>query len=951
MVEDLQLPDEIWGFGSWLLWLVATRAATLVDRVYELRLARPSRTYGMAEGHHVPTPALIAWLLRAAESGLTVEKLAQRSDRLDERQKVLRTTVSRAINGESRLFKESWLRDLAVTCNLTATELEFILSSRDDERHPVDCDALRIAITNTFRSAAATATTLNGATGATSVLPYDLPSFTGRELEIQELTRAAEGTGSGEITQICAIDGMAGSGKTAIAVHFAYKVAENFPDGHFFMHLHGHSTARRPVDPVDALWALLIADKAAPQTIPGNLEARAGMWRERTAGRRVLLVLDDAIGTEQVSPLLPGNAGTLVLITSRKRLVALPEAHRISIDVLNPADAARLFVRLADRPSLRQSDRAVGDAVRLCGHLPLAIRLLAGQLKHHQAWTVADLVTSLVEDDSRLARMAAEHVSVAAAFELSYRNLPPDLQRLFRRLGLHPGTDIDAYAASALDANDLATTAMRLDALYNYHLVDEPVRGRYRFHDLIRDHARSLVALDPADDRALAVDRLLSYYQQAAQNTDFYLARFTRPAAASAVTSVALAVPSVGTRDQAHAWMTAEHANILACISYATRNHRQVQLVGLTGGIAAHLRERGPWDKALILHSTASETAALLGDKVGQANALHHLSVIQRLVGDYPAQADALERALAIYRDTGNQLGQANALTDLGLVHYSIDNYADAVLALEKALDVYRQLGESLGEANALYRLGAVCESSGDYPGATHVFERALVIYRNRGDRTGEANVLNELGAVRQFIGEYQEAADIHDQAWNIYRELGDKLGEAGALNDLSRAQLAVGDYSGAILMSRQALSIYHELGSQLGQANALRCLGTAQQATGEITASAAFLEQARDIYQRIGDRIGQAEVLNHVGALYLSSGASRKAAGVHEQALDIARTIHASLEEARALEGIGRCALATHEDDDIALEKLYDALKIYRHIGAAEASRLSAEIASIRPT
>jgi tetratricopeptide (TPR) repeat protein len=950
MVEDLELPDEIWGFGNWLLWLVATRATALVDKVYQTGLARPSRTYGMVEGHHVPTPSLIAWLLRSAESELPVEKLAQRGPSADERQKALRTMVSRAINGESRLFKEGWLCDLAVICGLTPSELGFLLSSRDDERHPINHEALRRSIANTFRSRLAAAMRPDSVVVATPVLPHDPPAFTGRESELQELRSAAEDAGSGKTAPICAVDGMAGAGKTAIAVHFAHEAADRFPDGQFFVRLHGHSAGHRPVDPLDALWALLLADNVTPQNIPDNPEARAGMWQKRAAGRRMLLLLDDAIGTEQVLPLLPRNSGTLVVITSRQRLVALPEARCISIDVLHPADAAYLFVRLVGHPGLRPGDASVTDIVRLCGYLPLAVRLLAGQLKHHHAWTAADVAANLAEDDGRLARMAAEHVSVAAAFDLSYRNLSADLQRLFRHLGLHPGTDIDAYGASALNGSDLATTRTQLDALYGYHLIDEPMRGRYRFHDLIRDHSRSLAALDPEDDRKLAIDRLLGYYQQAAQNADVYLARYTRPAAASATVSALLAVPGVLSRGQAQAWMTAEHANVLACIGYATRNRLYAQLVSLTEAMATHLRVCGPWDRAVVLHSTAAEAAMLLGDEVGRANALHQLSIIRRVLGDYPGQTVALEQALAIYRDHGNLLGQANVLTDLGLLRYSTDDYPDAVLVLEQALDIYRQLGERFGEANALYRLGAIYESSGDYPGAKRIFEQALAIYRALGDQTGEANVLNELGAVRQFIGHYQEAAVIQDQVRNIYRELGDRLGEAGALSDLAHARLATGDYPDAILKSEQALIIYRDLGSRLGQANALKRLGTARQATGDFAASASLLEQARDIYRSLGDRVGEAEALNSIGTLLLSCGDPQEARRAYEHAHNLALAIHASLEEARALEGIGKCTL-TMDNTDLAIDTLRNALEIYIRIGAPEAARLSAEIDGLRPS
>jgi Transcriptional regulatory protein, C terminal/NB-ARC domain len=264
--------------------------------------------------------------------------------------------------------------------------------------------------------------------------------------------------------------------------------------------LHAHTPGQRPVDPADALASLLLAAGIGAQQIPPGLTARASRWRDYLAGKRILLVLDDAAGHEQVRPLLPGTAGSLVLVTSRRRLAALEDAAVISLDTLAPGEAAELLARLAGRPGEAAGDPGVGEIARLCGYLPLAIGMLARQLNHHPAWTTAVLAADLAAAQDRLALMRAEDLSVAAAFDLSYQDLPDDQQRLFRRLGLDPGPSIDAYAAAALDDISPDRARRGLEGLYDQHLLIELAPGRYRLHDLLREHARALAdADDPAD--------------------------------------------------------------------------------------------------------------------------------------------------------------------------------------------------------------------------------------------------------------------------------------------------------------------------------------------------------------------------------------------------------------------------------------------------------------------
>jgi tetratricopeptide (TPR) repeat protein/transcriptional regulator with XRE-family HTH domain len=778
---------------------------------------------------------------------------------------------------------------------------------------------------------------------AMRTLPRDIASFTGRQQELQELVEAAAGAGG--VVGIHAIGGMAGVGKTAFAVHAAYRLADRFPDGQIFLPLHGHTPGQQPVDPADALASLLATAGVPAGQVPPGLEARMALWRDRLAERQLLLILDDAADSNQVRPLLPGSGGSLVLVTSRRHLSALDDATAVSLDTLPGKEAAALLVRLAGRAELSPDDPAVREIIGLCGFLPLAIGMVARQLNHHPTWTAARRAAELAAAVDRLELMATENLSVAAAFNLSYADLSGDQQRLFRRLGLHPGADIDGYAAAALDRTDLSAARRGLEALYDQYLLTEPTQGRYRMHDLIREHARTLAGrLDSDGDRDEATTRLLDYYQHTAARADALIARQTRPAPAAVDGTMPAAVPALASREQALAWARAERANLIACLDHATATGQHVRVTALTSGLAGLLRSDGPWAEAITRHTTAIQAARHLSDRLGQAGALNDLGHVRRMTGDYPAAGQVLEEALGIYRDLGDRLGQANALCDLGIARLATGDYPAGAQVLEQALDLYRDLRDRHGQARALLYLGAALRQRGDYPAAAQALEQALDVYRDIGDQLGQANVLSRLGDVRRATGDYPAAARALEQALDVYRDIGDQLGQANALLYLGVVRRLTADYPAAAQALEQALDIYRDLGERNGQANVLLYLGDVRRLTDDYPAAAQALEQALDIYRDHGERGGEAEALNKRGTLHQVSGELAQAEGCHQQALDLARAIGSSWDEAHALAGLGRCVLAVgHATQAEVL--LRQALEIFQRIGAAEAPDLLAEL------
>ncbi len=819
-------------------------------------------------------PASFAELLKRlrTDAGLTQEALAERA-------RVSPRAVSDLERGINKTPRRDTRQLLADALKLSgAARAAFETAARGPRETEPGMLAPRRA-----RSLSVAATT--------PVLPHDIRNFTGREADLVKLMAAVRTTGG--VVGIYAIDGMAGVGKSAFAIHAAHALSSRFPDGQISLQLHAHTDSQQPVDPADALASLLLTTGVAAEQIPAALRDRAALWRSHLAGKRVLLLLDDAASHEQVEPLLPGTPGSLVLITSRRHLSALDDATSICLETLLPDDAAVLLTRLAGRPDLDAADPAVEMINRLCGHLPLAIGMLARQLHHHPTWSAARLADDLTAAHDRLEFMHSENLSVAAAFDLSYQDLTVGQRRLFRRLGLHPGTDIDPHAAAALDGSSLAAARRDLDDLFDQHLVTEPASGRYRMHDLIREYARALAQTDDPDDRESAVVRLAGYYVSAAAAVGRH---FNRGDRANATASAG--VPQLPGRESAAAWMESERANMHAIVDYAAARGWPAPGIAIATAMSGFLNTHGHWTQMRVLHATALETARIAGYEQGEAEALTNLGIVQRLTGDYAAAAATLGRALEACRKVGDQHGQAKALVALGIVQRLTVSYPMAAATLRQALELH-------GEA---------------------------------ADQLGQADALSELGCVQRLTGDYREAMASHERALELYRYLGDRHGQADSLRYLARVHQETGDYETVAALYSQALELYRSLENRLGQAHTLNYLGIAQHVSDDYLAAEATMTDALELYGDLGHRLGQAEVLNNLGEVYAVSDPARARAR-HEQALEIARSISAILEEARALEGIGNNEILEGGCDGLNLRR---ALELYRQIGSPQADRVS---------
>jgi tetratricopeptide (TPR) repeat protein len=743
-------------------------------------------------------------------------------------------------------------------------------------------------------------------TGPRYQLPTDTGAFTGRQEELAELVRAAKQAEAGHsrgAVVICALDGMAGVGKTALAIHAAHAVAERFPDGQLFLCMHGYTEGVSPRDPAEALASALQSLGVAPQQIPEDLDARAALYRDRLAGTRTLVLLDNASSEAQVRPLLPANDRCLVLVTSRKRFKALDDAFQLPLDVLPLFDALALFRQVAGPDRVAPNDPVLEWIVELCGRLPLALRIAAAILRHRRAWTLEHLAQRLAGAPSSLETFFDGDRNLATIFDLSYRSLSEPQRFVFRTLGLIPGTDIDAYAAAALLDLSRSEVERLLQELVDHNLVVEAVAGRYRMHDLVRAQARALVGEDSTEDRDAALVRLLDYYQHTAARADGLLDRHTRPEPTGWPPAHS---PALTGADEARKWLRVERANIEACLGFAIERGWHGPMFAVSAAIGGLLRMDGPWSTALHLYTDTAATAQRLDDRNAQARALTELGQTLESMGDYPRAFGAFEESARLFREAGDIRGHAQAMTNLGEVRWLTGDYAGAESDLQEALREFRTLGNRLGEATALTDYAMVRRGAGDFASAAADLRQAYLLYRDVADLDGQGTALSFLAQIQTAIGQYQDAFQGLHASLELFRELGHKIGEANTLLMLGELKVEVGDLPGAAENLEAALAMYLDLGDRNGHGNALSVLGEVRTASGDHEGAISNLRTALELFREAGARGNEAEALVRYATALLVTGQTPEALAAYHEALSLSREINQPEAEARALEGIG---------------------------------------------
>ncbi|GIF63886.1 XRE family transcriptional regulator [Asanoa ishikariensis] len=737
--------------------------------------------------------------------------------------------------------------------------------------------------------------------------PAQLPAppfpFVGRTGQLSALDQLLTGS------PVAVIAGTAGAGKTALAVHWAHLVADRFPDGQLYLNLRGYDP-ETPLDPGDALARLLGALGVPGENVRASVDERAAQLRTTLAGRRMLMLLDNAGTAEQVRPLLPGTAGCAVVVTSRDDLaglVAAQGARRVDLHLLREDESVLLLRQLIGARAEASPD-AVARIAQQCAHLPLALRVAAELTAARPDTSLTDLAAELADHQERLRSLDAggdPRAAVATVFSWSMRNLAADSARTFRLLGLHPGANVDAYAAAALADTTPRQAGHALAMLGRAHLTQANEGGRHGMHDLLRAYATQLSSeLDSAEERAAARGRLLDFYlatAAAAMDTLHPAEAHRRPRVPASPTPT----PDLPDAAAALAWLDAERPTLVAVTahaathgwsSHATRlatvlfrylegghyadasiiyrhalaaarrdGDRAAQAHALHGLGSIHYHY-GQYDVAARYLRTAREHFRQVGDRGGEARALNNLGSVEQWRGRYGTAADLHRRALNRYLDVGDQVGQARALSNLGRSEYRLGRLDAAAGHLQRVLILCRAIGDASGEAEALDRLGSVEHQRGQHSRAAEYHLRSLRLHQRNGDRTGEASAMASLGIVYSQFGRHAEAADLLHQAQALYREVGDQDGEGDARNGLGEASRATGAHAEALRHHTAALALVTMSGARDQQARAHAGLGHAHDALGSETDANLHFRRALALYANLG--MPEADTLRtHVAA------------------------------------------------------------------------------------
>jgi DNA-binding SARP family transcriptional activator/Tfp pilus assembly protein PilF len=743
-------------------------------------------------------------------------------------------------------------------------------------------------------------------------LPADVRGFTGRSEELDQLDRLLHGGQASTSVVVTAIGGNAGVGKTALAVHWAHRVSERFPDAQIFVDLHGFTGGVAPVKAEDALDRLLRALGVPGGQIPVELDDRAALWRSVLAGRKMLIVLDNAATEAQVAPMLPGVPGSLVLVTSRRRLVGLDPTHTVTLDTLPAADALSLFARTAGQDRLTNQPRGlVAETIELCGHLPLAIRIAAARLRSHPVWTLGDLVERLRDEDQRLAELADGPRGVAGALDVSYGQLDAEQQRLYRLLGLHPGPDVEPYAAAALADLGHAQARRCLDRLLDAHLLQEPTAGRLVFHDLVRAHAAHVATAAETDaSRRAAMSRLLDYYRHSASlamDVAYPYERERRPHVAPTATRV----PDLSDPVHAIGWLDTELPNILAAAQHAAGDAPSTYVLDLSGILHRHLGTRGRYHDVEALHQRALVAARATGVQEGEITALIGLSYAYRAQCRYEDATVHLGQALQLARTNGHHVGEVDALTGLAWVHRRHCRYEQAADHYERALRLARTSGHQVGELDSLDGLGRVRWLQGRYQQATDYLGQALQLARANGHRVTELTALTGLARVHFLQGQYEQAIEHSLQVLQLARAIGHRAGEVDALSSLGRHYSLQGRNQQATDHLGQALELARASGNRVGELTALTGLGQVRRVLGQHNQAADHFRQLLDLAQEVGERNFEYEARQGLGRLQEAVGDAATALAYHQQALALATDLEQLADEARAHDGLARAHVA----------------------------------------
>jgi DNA-binding SARP family transcriptional activator/tetratricopeptide (TPR) repeat protein len=694
-------------------------------------------------------------------------------------------------------------------------------------------------------------------------LPPDIANFTGRHAQLAALLSTAHAA-RGTAVAVAVVEGMAGVGKTRLAVHAAHRlVAEGrYPDGQLYVDLHGFSTTG-PADPATVLASFLRLLGVATDELPRDLAARSAVFRDRLAGRHALVVLDNAADEDQIAPLLPSSPTCLVIVTGRRAL-AIEGAQTVRLPPFTADEAVDLLAAVAGAPRVAAEPAAARDLVAHCGYLPLAVAVAAQRLRNRPAWPISHLSDRLANDHHRLDELVHGRRTVETVFAQSYHALTPDRQRLFRLLGEHPGHDVTVPSAAALAGVEPAEAERDLESMLDEHLLQQSVPGRYQMHDLLRAYAAGRCrAEDGEAAREAAISRLLDWYLHAADTATQLVRRFAVPVSRTTPTAKAPG-PDLAGPDEALEWLDTEYANLVA---------------------AARTAGAGPWPVHAVQFPHLLQPYLVKRSHVEDWIALLHIAL---------AAADRLDDAHA----------RAHTLTDLGHACNTAGRTEEGLAHLDRALDLHDRLGDTHGKATTLNHLGTVYRRLGNHALAADHYATALDLFRRTGDDVRQASTQSNLGVELHLLDRHDEALDHASQALALQRRLRGP-GEASIRTNLGLMYSRLGRHAEAVEHSSAALTLHRQAGSGPGEANALANLCFSYARLGKYASAIETGLRAVDVARCLTDPDVVVLALNTLGEAYHLAGDDRSALAHHREALAVAVRIGDADERSRAQLGI----------------------------------------------
>ncbi|MDQ1659342.1 MAG: hypothetical protein QOD41_4425 [Cryptosporangiaceae bacterium] len=730
-------------------------------------------------------------------------------------------------------------------------------------------------------------------------LPLDAPHFTGRIAELHRIDEAAAAV------PIVAVSGTAGAGKSTLAIRWAHRSRERFPDGQLYLDLRGYAAAA-PLRPAEVV-AQALRSLGVPATrIPAAADEAAALFRTVVSGRRILVVLDDARSASQVRPVLPGTAGSLVLVTSRDQLpglVALDGAAHVELGLLTEAEALDLLAATAGSARIAAEPSAAAELAGACAYLPLALRIAAASLAARPHLTVAAYLRRLGAQH-RLSALDAggdSRAAVRGAFHLSYRAVPATARRLFRLLALIPAQDIAEEGAIALLGGDPVAATEAIDQLCGAHLLGQSRSGRYSLHELLRCYAAERSAdEDPAGERSAALRRLHDWYEAGARS------------ASDAVHPERVRLPRADRADpaggwapsEALGWLAAEQSSLLATVRSPEAGPAAWRILDSIRAYCGQSVSTPDW-RAAARAALAAATAA--EDRQGQASAHLNLAEIARRTGEYADAITHYERSAALCTETGWAEGEAAALGNLGTICRYAGRTAEAVEHLTRSAELNRRAGRASGLAAALGGLGIAHREQGDLDAAAARLRSALELYREAGSSGGVAAALDNLGEVLVAQDRPGEAMTAFGQALALFQSLGSGPDEAMALCGMAAVHTITGHGDTALDLAERALRTGWETADCRIRIDLLLTLATVHTGLGRTADAAARYAEALDLAAASGNRYPEAVAL--LGLAGLDRGDSVLA----QRALELATRCGYRTLQHRAAEVLSLIPVAAH--------------------------------------